>query len=308
MPVRLTNLHPGEYRHPFDAKAIEALQNTKSVSIIIKKLYEWGLEKYLRQQFLGQSLRMSPTNFPTVYEVFEAACDILNHKGRPQLYVMREQGFNCTTLGVTNTIIIIGTSCIDQLKEEELLFLLGRQIGHIQNQHVQYFEVSEVLPLISEALSDVTLGLGGMIASGIQLAMVEWRQTAHYTADRAGLLACQNIEAAMRVLVQEAGLPAGYDPSIVLDDFKTQAIEFEQINKGIWMKFSKYLTQSVSWEVARAQQLFQWTDSGIYQQVLDRKTQLAEAVGLRFCPTCGTKQITLRAFCANCGGKLPLPA
>lgn len=304
MTKTLERLHPSEYRHPFDTKALDALEKTKGVSTIVEKLYEWGLENFLRQQFLGQSLRLSANNFPTVYDAFETACQIMNFTGRPQLYVMREQGLSCTTLGVTNTIIVIGTSCIEQFKEDELLFVLGREIGHIQNQHVKYLEIAEMLPVVSNALSDLTLGLGGIVASGFQLAMIEWYRATDYTADRAGLLACQNMEAAIRVLVQEAGLPSSYDPDLMLDDFKTQALEFGQVNKSAWMRFSKYLTQSNGWEVARAQQLYQWTESNEYQHVIDRKTSLPESSGVRFCQNCGSKVIPPQLFCSNCGGRL----
>ena len=42
--IPLTGLHPQEYLHPFDAKALHALHSTKGVDPLIKKLYELGLE------------------------------------------------------------------------------------------------------------------------------------------------------------------------------------------------------------------------------------------------------------------------
>lgn len=303
--TKLERLHPGEYLHPFDAKALQALQSTNGLNTLIKKLYEWGLEKYLRQQYLGQSLKLSATNFPDVWGVFEAACDTLDFKEKPQLYVMRELGMECFTCGVTNTMIILGTECIEKLSEEELLFALGREIGHIQCQHVSYMEVGAMLPVLADALSAATLGMGGLLSAGIQFALVEWIQTAEYSADRAGLLACQSMEVAASALVKVAGLPLQYDPAIILDDFKTQAIEFEDINRATFMRFTKYLTQSKAWEVARAQQLFKWAESGDYKAVLERKTQAPAPPKINFCPSCGYKLTMAGKFCPGCGGVLP---
>ena len=62
--IPLTGLRPQEYLHPFDAKALHALHSTKGVDLLIKKLYELGLETWLKQQFLGSSLQLMPAVFP----------------------------------------------------------------------------------------------------------------------------------------------------------------------------------------------------------------------------------------------------
>lgn len=304
--TKLKGLNSQEYQHPFDAKTLRALQNTKGLDIMIKKLYEWGFESWLKQQFLGSSLKMSSSNFPEVYDVFELACEVLDFDKRPQIYVMREMLYDCVTVGVENTIIVIGTELLEELDEQELLFIFGRQIGHIQSQHVLYLEIAQVLPVLMDAISAATLGLGGLLSTGIQLALVEWLQTAQYTADRAGILACQDVTAACTALIKIAGLPQGRDASLLLDDFKTQALEFQEINKNVFLKFSKYLTQHKGWEIARANQFFQWTDSGEFQNVVQRKTVIRQPVpgALNFCPNCGTKQVAETKFCTSCGYKL----
>ena len=304
--TKLTRLNPHEYLHPFDAKTLKTLQNTKGLDVMVKKLYEWGFELWLKQQFLGSSLKLSDTNFPEVFDIFETACEVLDFEQRPQIYVMRELWFECVTVGVENTIIVVGTELLERLDEKELLFVFGREIGHIQSQHVLYLEIAQALPVLMDALSAATLGLGGLLSAGIQLALVEWLQTAQYTADRAGILACQDVTKACTALIKIAGLPEDKDPTLMLDDFKTQAIEFKGINRNVFMKFSKYLTQSKGWEIARANQFFQWTESGDYQNILDRKTFTNNPTPgkLNFCPGCGTKLLNDPAFCTNCGYKL----
>lgn len=303
--IPLSNLQSREYLHPFDAKALQTLQGTKGIDILIKKLYELGLESWLKQQFLGSSLKLTPGTFPEVWDTFEIACQTLDFKPRPQLYVLRELGFDCVTCGIQNTIIVIGTECLDKLTPEELLFVLGREIGHIQSNHVLYQEIGQVLPVLMDAMSAATFGLSGLLSAGLQLALVEWLQTAEYTADRAGLLACQDFTAAMTAMVKIAGLPSRYDPSIALDDFRTQALEFQEMTrKNLLLQFSKYLTQSKGWEVARANQLFKWTDAGEYKAVLERKTAAPPPAASNFCAKCGGKLLPGAKFCTTCGEKV----
>ncbi len=304
--TKINGLNPEEYLHPFDAKALHALQNTKGMDTMVKKLYEWGLETYLKQQFLGSSLKLTQSNFPDVHDIFETACDILDFKGRPQLYVMREGYFDCVSCGVEQTIIVIGTDALEKFTEAELLFIFGREIGHIQCQHVLYMELGQVMPVLMDALSSATMGLGGLLSAGLQMALVEWLQCAQYTADRAGILACQDVTVACTALIKAAGLPMKYDATLVLDDFKTQAIEFQGVQKNMFLKFSKYLTQSKGWEIARANQFFRWTESGEYRNILERKTAYAPPPpgAINFCPNCGSRLTPAAVFCTNCGTKV----
>jgi Zn-dependent protease with chaperone function len=305
--VKINGLNPKEYLHPFDAKALHALQNTKGLDTLVKKLYEWGLETWLKQQFLGSSLKLTQSNFPDVYDIFETACDLLDFKPRPQLYAMRELYFDCQSCGVENTIIVIGTDALEKFTEQELLFTFGREIGHIQCQHILYSELGQVMPVLMDALSSATLGFSGLLSAGLQLALVEWLQCAQYTADRAGILACQDVTVACTALIKSAGLPMKYDASLVLDDFKTQAIEFQGVtNKNFLLKFSKYMNQSKGWEIARANQFFQWTESGEYRNVVERKTAFAPPPpgAVNFCSNCGARLTPGSVFCTNCGTKV----
>jgi Zn-dependent protease with chaperone function len=305
-PVKITGLHPNEYLHPFDKKALDALQNTRGVETLVKKLYEWGFETYLKQQYMGSCLKLTPTNFPDVFDIFEKACDILNFNRRPQLYVMRELYFNSLTCGVDNSIIVIGSDALEHFSEAELLFTFGREIGHIQCQHVLYFEIGQVMPVLMDALSAATMGMSGLFSAGIQLALIEWLQCAHYTADRAGILACQDVTAACTALIKSTGLPAKYDPALVLDDFRTQALEFKLTNTNMFLKFSKYLSQDKEWEIARANQFLKWVDAGEFRDIVERKrVQVPLLSGkANYCPTCGTKVTSDNIFCSKCGTKV----
>ena len=95
------------------------------------------------------------------------------------------------------------------------------------------YQMAQVVPLMGELLSSVTLGLGGLFSTGIQVALLNWQRKAEFTADRAGLLACQNVEAATTVMMKLAGAPPRFYGSLKAEDFKRQAKEFEGFDEDI---------------------------------------------------------------------------
>jgi Zn-dependent protease with chaperone function len=49
--------------------------------------------------------------------------------------------------------------------------------------------------MIISHISEMTLDIGRLVTMGIQVALMEWSRRAEFSADRAGLLAIQSIEA-----------------------------------------------------------------------------------------------------------------
>ena len=306
----LDDLNPSEYEHPFDAQALDTLQRTKGLDLVVKKFYELGIERVLKLQYTGGSLKITASSMPEVYGLFQEACHILNLPDIPELYVQRAEGLEAITLGVDHPIVVFASEAIEDLTDEELLFVMGREIGHIKSRHVLYQEIGAILPELAEAFSGITLGIGSLVSLGMRYALFYWMQMAEYTADRAGLLACQDIMVATKVLAKVAGLPKNYWDRFNPDDFITQAREFEGFNEKSFDKILKFLYKNRLWAIARANEFYKWTDSGAYQRVLDRETlkqaepSLIAPGNLNFCPACGFKLSVPASFCPQCGTRL----
>lgn len=54
----LTGLSSKTYEHPFDRKALASLQNMPGVSLLLKKVNEYGIDRLLRLQSLGSEIRI----------------------------------------------------------------------------------------------------------------------------------------------------------------------------------------------------------------------------------------------------------
>ena len=120
------------------------------------------------------------------------------------------------------------------------------------------------------------------------------------TADRAGLLACQDKEATLEAIVKMAGLPQKYFDNINEDAFLKQAEEFEKLHEGFIngaMANLTIMTSTHPWTVFRAAELVKWINSGEYERVLSeskvkRCTECGHVVTIdtSVCPICGNTE------------------
>jgi Zn-dependent protease with chaperone function len=142
---------------------------------------------------------------------------------------------------VDNPLIAISAECIDSFSREELVFVLGCKIGRIKSQHILYKEVASLLPLLSSMLGSITFGINitAPIVQGLNVALTQWYRWSQFTADRAGLLACQDLATAMRAMAKISGLPGKYFDSFDIDDFVTQAREYKGFGDTTYEKFLK---------------------------------------------------------------------
>ncbi|WP_138499502.1 M48 family metallopeptidase [Nostoc sp. PA-18-2419] len=271
----LTGLSSQTYEHPFDRKALASLQNMPGVSLLLKKINEYGIDRLLRLQCLGSEIRITPRNFPQLHQTFVETCQILDVTPLPELYLFRGTGhINTYIVGVEKPIVGINLDAMEWLGTEELLYILGHEVARIKSQHMVYHQMAIMMPTLKNLLSSTTLGVGGLVASGMELALYNWRMMAKFTTDRAGLLACQDIEVATTALMKLAGLPEEYLTPAVIEDFVTQAREFASHNLDTVDRVTKilsYTESGLSWVVMRTGELLKWVDSGEYENIVQQK-------------------------------------
>ncbi|MCB0658979.1 MAG: M48 family metallopeptidase [Saprospiraceae bacterium] len=266
--LRLNALHGFEYQHPREKKAMRALQETKGIERVVKKFYDMGIEKIIKLQSTGSSLEASPDAFPELNRLLDSACSILQVPVRPELYIRRSEDLDAITLGVDHPIILITSECVNRCTHQELLFVFGRQLAHIQNNHILYKEIGFIFPELIDTLAPVTLGLSSILSGGLRYALFYWDQMAEFTADRGGLLTCQDVSAAKQYLAKVAGLPEKHWGDFDLDAFDRQAKAFELEDEKTFEKFMRYLFGNSTMAIARGHELIQWIEWGDFSALM----------------------------------------
>jgi Peptidase family M48 len=303
---RLTGLRPQAYEHPLDAKALDKLQGHSGLETLVRKLNEWGYERILRVQLTGSNLRVTGDNFPKIHEQVHEAATILDVSKIPDIYITAG-GLNAFTAGVERPILVLTSSAVDCLGEDELFFVIAHELGHVKSAHVLYSDIAEFIPVIGDIIGGMTLGFGEFFSAGLQLALLNWKRMSEFTADRAGLLACQDVNVAISAMIKIAGLPCRYYDSINTEDFIAQARDFEALDtdKLNWIaKGLSVMGQSHPWTVMRAKQFLAWIDSGEYERVLNARHDEQPVLGKRFCTQCARQLTGIETFCPGCGIRL----
>ncbi len=270
----LTGLSSETYEHPFDRKALASLQNMPGVSLLLKKINEYGIDRLLRLKSLGSEIRISPRNFPQLHQAFVETCQILDVTPLPELCLFRGTGhIESYIVGVEKPLVGINLDAIEWLNSDELLYIFGHEVARIKSQNMVYHQMAIVMPALKNLLSSTTLGVGGLVASGMELGLYNWRMMSRFTADRAALLACQDIDVATTTLMKLAGLPDEYLTTAVIEDFLIQAREFASNSFDTVDKVTKilsYTESGLSWVVMRAGELLKWVDSGAYDNLIQQ--------------------------------------
>ena len=106
----------------------------------------------------------------------------------------------------------------------------------------------QVLEVVSAVhfIADLTLGLGELAGVGLQVALLNWKRMSEFSADRAGLLACQDPSVALGVMMKLAGLPRSRYASANTEDFIAQARAFETLDADTLSWIARRLSATVS--------------------------------------------------------------
>ena len=113
---------------------------------------------------------------------------------------------------------------------------------------------------------------GNLIAAPLQYALYYWDRMSEFTADRGGLLCCQNKEAAITAFIKMAGLPIKEFGNIDYKTFIQQATDFKRLDYEAMNKLIKFVSiadASHPWTVMRAAELLNWIDSGEYSRIMN---------------------------------------
>jgi Zn-dependent protease with chaperone function len=166
-------------------------------------------------QQLGTMLRVTERQIPRLHAIAAGCAETLGIT-LPKLYVANSPVINAYTFGTNeDAFIVVHSALLDHFDEDELRFVIGHEMGHIQNRHVVYGTVLRVLK------TSAAIFLRWIIAPA-EIALATWSRRAEITCDRAGLLCSRDLDSARRSFLKLAcGSQKLYD-QIDLDAYLEQ--------------------------------------------------------------------------------------
>ncbi|MCT2590420.1 M48 family metallopeptidase [Streptomyces sp. N2-109] len=271
LPGRDRRRFPGissrAYEHPADRSALVALRKLTGFDTVFKALSAMLPERSLRLLFLSDSVRVGEEQFAHLHEMLRDACEILDVEKVPPMYVNQDPYPNAMCIGLDEPIIVVTTGLVELLDEEEMRAVVGHEVGHALSGHAVYRTI--LLFLTNLALKVAWIPLGNVAIMAIVTALREWFRKSELSADRAGLLVGQDLQASMRGLMKLAG--GNHLHEMNVEAFLKQAEEYEaggDLRDSV-LKIMNVLPRSHPFTTIRAAELRKWAASRDYQRIMD---------------------------------------
>ena len=267
-PMRKTLWHidVDEVLHPDDKSVIDSLNLIPGFKSFLNKTVGNIREAYCNVEAAGDGWLITQQSSPELYGRLQEACRVLNVCDIPRFNSEWFYMPSSYSSGNDNFRIIITSGAIDLLDEPEQMFFLGHELGHKICGHKPYQMLLESLYLPMADIANVKIW-----STIIKVPMLNWYRKSDFSADRIGLLCCQDINAALRTMIKRAGLPKKCYNDINIKAFLKQAQDFDDKYSGSMNKMAKELSLRSSafpWMVHRAAELVKWYQSGEYQRII----------------------------------------
>jgi Zn-dependent protease with chaperone function len=272
------NINIKHFQHPFDLKASQNLDKIPAIKEIYKTILKLLKDDITELYNLIGSIKVTENQFPKLYSIFKEARNILdmNHL-QIDLYLNSEPYINANARGFKKYFVMLYRELVDALDEEELLFVIGHELSHIKFEHMLYLNLTsfisdillKMLPFIP-ILGAVFGPFIGLISHGLLYALLYWSRMAEYSADRGGLIACQNLAKAQSALGKLLGFTHRYESPINIEEILKQDKSIESLDflPNI-IKFFILINSTHPFVPNRIKELQKWAESIEYKNLLN---------------------------------------
>lgn len=139
-----------------------------------------------RGRLVGSSVRIHEAQYPRVFAIVKRCAAALNLP-MPMVFVRDDPLVPIVTVGLGEPYsMVLSSNWIEHFKDDELTFMVGRELGHIAAGHARFTSL---------------LSVNGNENAIVSLIFGAWLRKTELTCDRIGLLCCGSLDAAMRAII-----------------------------------------------------------------------------------------------------------
>src|SRR3954468_8022371 len=273
---KFADLNKHEYIHPQDSKALAALRAIPGIDSGLKKLLAVTGESAIRVMFMAGAIKVTPKKCPDPHAKLQIAWTPLG-VDMPDLFIQQNPIVNAFTSGVEKPVIVLHSSLIERLNDEETLAVIAHEVGHIHAEHVLYLTAARLIELLVNTSAAAFLPgsdiIKMIISMGISSALLAWARRAELSCDRAALLVTQDPHVIGRTMMKLAG--GTFASKVDYDLFLEQGREFKKDceTKALDRFWANIINAGLShpspvWRVA---EILTGVESGQYQELMEKK-------------------------------------
>jgi RDD family/Peptidase family M48 len=185
-----------------------------------------------RGRLIGSSVMIHEAQYPRVFAIVRRACAALEIP-MPLIFVREDYNVPAAALGFGEPYaLVISSHWIEHFEDDELAFIVGRQLGHIAAGHTRYLSL---------------LSINGNENPLIALIFGAWLRACDYTCDLVGMLVCGSLDAATRAIAVSSFHHFGRHVNVAQFAEQGSEIAGDPVLKlGEWLGAEPYATNRIA--------------------------------------------------------------
>ena len=157
----------------------------------MKKIWEKYLDRLVYFENTGSNIEVSKDNYSYLYDLLRS---MLNSRYQGNSTSLSpKQSRNWCICNWSKQTCNSHNAAIERLDEQELLYVIAHELGHIKSGHVLYYYLASNLAPFLQIAGQLSLGIGALAGNGVKIALYYWRRIRIY-CNRAGLLVCKILQ------------------------------------------------------------------------------------------------------------------
>lgn len=268
----LPGLKPEDYQHPLDRQARRTLSRMPGIETILKRILQEGLVKYQHLLLRQNAILVHDKHLPRYQQMLKNGAQVLGLSELPDLYIQQSPMPNAYTFGAKKHVVVLTSSLIDLLDDDEIETVIAHELGHVHCDHVLYKTAARILTSLAVEVAARMFGLASSVIYPLIYALLYWDRASELSADRAELLVNRDYRASISTLLKISGGSRKVNEELDIDQFLEQARSTQELKeKNLLDKIYLIIQESNSthhFPLWRAQKIEEWTKEKEYYQIL----------------------------------------
>lgn len=264
--VRLVpKLQARDFQHPKDLEAARARKLLAPVESIVRRGFSSVEEGYLLDN-IATGVLVGPNQLPEYHAMLVEACELLDLRDVPQLYIRQSAAPNAYTLAVQGRapFVVLTTKLLDILEPLEVQAVIAHECGHLKCEHGLLIALASIGSLlVPDALQGVA-----------QSRLLSWQRAAELSCDRAALMVVQDPRAVQGVVMKLTGGSPATAGRMSVDAYLAQARTYDEVSRssavGRLVRRSQESDATHPLPILRARAIERYASSAEYRRLLSR--------------------------------------
>lgn len=192
----------------------------------IEKVYDEIDYKIKLPDYLGKTVKVSKKQFSKIYHMVDEISDLLNIKS-PAVYVYEDYYYGAESYGISNFWIELSAKTIQDFTDNELRFLLARELYKIADN------VTKQKTMMEERFKIIQKMAPEELEKVSRLSFYQWYRLVNYSADNFGYLMCGSVKSTINAILKLVLNSTMLAEQVNVKEFIEQASEINKLDDAI---------------------------------------------------------------------------